>query len=177
MAPGDDQTVAGDRFFAEVRRRHPDIDIVLLPQEPPREDTSEEVPGPVDDAVAASLEADLEALLPLLAPDLGTPPPQWRWGPGDRTGTVARQSLVAVESVAPVRGLTALSGAERALVGAGWHVLVPPDGIPRVLAGRADGAQVQVLYVEPRGRYAVTLRSPSYAVGPGAATDLLRGVS
>lgn len=175
-ASGDEQTVAHDRFFAEVRRRHPDIDIVLLPQDPPRDDVAE--PVPVDaETVIESVEADLASLLPSLARDLPTPLPEWHWRPGDRTGSVARESLVATEDVEPVRGLTALSAAERSLVTAGWHVLVPPDGLPRVLAGRPDGAQVQVLYVEPRSRYAVTLRSPSYAVGSDAAADLVRGVS
>jgi hypothetical protein len=28
-----------DPFFAELRRRHPDIDIVLLPPEPPPDET------------------------------------------------------------------------------------------------------------------------------------------
>ncbi len=181
MDSGDGLTVADDRFFAEVRRRHPDIDIVLLPQDLPPDPLASagtaaaeriEVIDPVE--LAESLEADLVGLLPQVAPDIDTAAPAWRWGPGDRAGTVARKTLVAAESVEAVPGLTALSGAERALVAADWHVLVPPDGIPRVLARRADGAQVQILYVEPRNRYAVTLRSPSYAVGRDVAADLLR---
>lgn len=181
MDSADNLTVAGDRFFAEVRRRHPDIDIVLLPQDlasdplhPPGAEEAEPVEAIDLVELTESLEAELAGLLPLVAPDIHAPVPAWWWAPGDRTGTVARKTLVAAESVQAVPGLTALSGAERALVAADWHVLVPRDGIPRVLASRADGAQVQVLYVEPRSRYVVTLRSPSYAVGRDVAAGLLR---
>lgn len=38
MTAGDSGAVASDDFFAVVRRRHPDIDIVLLPQQPPDQD-------------------------------------------------------------------------------------------------------------------------------------------
>ncbi len=37
MDSGENSGVSGDDFFGVVRRRHPDIDIVLLPQEPPTE--------------------------------------------------------------------------------------------------------------------------------------------
>lgn len=178
MDTGDGQTIANDRFFAEVRRRHPDIDIVLLPQVDPGPAQPAAPAAPLEPiepaALAEALETTLTGLLPLMAPGIDLPAPQWRWGPGDSTGSVARETLVAAENLEAVPALTALSGAERALVAEGWHVLVPPDGLPRVLANSPDGTQAQVVYVEGRSRYAVRLRSASYVVGRESAADLLR---
>ncbi len=60
-------------------------------------------------------------------------------------------------------------------------MLAPGTGMPRVLAGR-DGTpedpvrrEVQVVYVAARGRYAVSYRCGSYAVGPDASRELVEG--
>ncbi|MEO5711120.1 MAG: hypothetical protein ABIQ59_15030 [Nocardioidaceae bacterium] len=134
MTTGDSGAVASDDFFAVVRRRHPDIDIVLLPQQPPDQD-----PGlPVEPAdlgdVPTRFDAEVTALLADVAPGVVLPRVRSRWAPGSVTGSVARTALVAAEGVDTVTATQALASAERSLAAAEWHVLVPEDGMPRVLA-------------------------------------------
>ncbi len=180
MDSGEPRDVSDDPFFGEVRRRHPDVDIVLLPPEPP----DGPAPTPVDPTaltgVAAEHDAEARALWSRVAGGIDLPTGTTRWAPGSLTGTVARESLLAAEGVDPVTAAAALAGAARSLGEDGWHVLEPDTGMPRVLAGRGEGAdrrEVQVVHVEATGRYAVTSRGPSYAVGPARVRALLRGAS
>jgi hypothetical protein len=58
----------------------------------------------------------------------------------------------------------------------GWHVLAPPDGVPRVLAGRPGTIgreDVQVL--APAGRVVLRIRSALVVVGEAAAADAIGG--
>jgi hypothetical protein len=180
MDSGEPRDVSDDPFFGEVRRRHPDVDIVLLPPEPP----DDPAPAPVDPAaltgVAVEHDAQARALWSRVARGIELPAGTTRWAPGSLTGTVARESLLAAEGVDPVTAAAALAGAARSLDEDGWHVLEPDTGMPRVLAGRGEGAgrrEVQVVHVEATGRYAVTSRGPSYAVAPARVRALLRGAS
>ncbi len=189
MDSGENSGVSGDDFFGVVRRRHPDIDIVLLPQEPAADEPEERVdPGDLVD-VPARFEAELTALWAEVARGVTRPEVTSRWTPGSVTGSVAREALLAAEGVDGVTATQALTTAERALAADGWHVLAPGTGMPRVLAGR-DGTpadpvrrELQVVYVAAQGRYAVTYRCGSYVVGPdasralvGAGTDAGSGV-
>ena len=57
MDSGEPREVSDDPFFGEVRRRHPDVDIVLVPPEaaaPP-------APPPVDPAVLAAVPVEHDA--------------------------------------------------------------------------------------------------------------------
>ena len=179
MTTGDSGAVASDPFFGVVRRRHPDIDIVLLPQQPRDEQPGVRLePADVVD-VPARFDAELTSLLEDVARGLTLPPVRSRWTPGPVTGSVAREALVAAEAVDAITATQALATAERSLTAAGWHVLAPADGLPRVLAGRGGTEEeparreLQVVYVEPRGRYAVTCRTGPFLVGAVAARELL----
>ena len=57
MATGENVGVSEDPFFGVVRRRHPDIDIVLLPPEPPTEPTGESAAVLLDPADLADVPA------------------------------------------------------------------------------------------------------------------------
>ncbi|QWZ07594.1 hypothetical protein KRR39_19545 [Nocardioides panacis] len=179
MTTGDGEAVAGDAFFGVVRRRHPDLDIVLLPPQPPEEPPAERVRAADLVDVPARFDAELTELLGDVAAGIPLPRVRSRWTPGAVTGSVAREALVAAEGVDAVAATRALAAAERSLTGAGWHVLAPGDGLPRVLAGRGGTEEeplrreVQVVHVEARGRYAVTYRCGSYLVGTGTARGLL----
>lgn len=184
MDSGEPRDVSDDPFFGEVRRRHPDIDIVLLPPEPPQAPEPPAGSAPVDPSVLTTVavehEAEARALWSRVARGIDLPADTARWAPGTVTGTVARESLLAAEGVDPVTAAAALAGAARSLAEGGWHVLEPDTGMPRVLAGRGEGAgrrEVQVVHVEATGRYAVTSRGPSYAVGPARVRALLLGAS
>ena len=61
MTTGDSEAVASDAFFGVVRRRHPDLDIVLLPQPAPAEQPAVRL-GPADVVdVPARFDAELPA--------------------------------------------------------------------------------------------------------------------
>jgi hypothetical protein len=179
MTTGDSGAVASDAFFGVVRRRHPDIDIVLLPQQPTDVQPGL-LAGPADVVdVPAAFDAELTALLADVAAGITLPRVRSRWTPGSVTGSVSREALVAAEGVDAVAATQALATAERSLGASGWHVIAPPDGLPRVLAGRGGTQEepvrreLQVVHVEARGRYAVSLRSGSYVLGTGPAGELL----
>jgi hypothetical protein len=179
MDSGENSGVSGDDFFGVVRRRHPDIDVILLPQEPPAEQPEQRVaPGDLVD-VPARFDAELTALWAQVARGIAPPEVASRWTPGSLTGSVAREALLATDGVDGVTATQALTTAERALTADGWHVLAPRTGMPRVLAGRDGTAadpvrrEVQVVYVAARGRYAVTYRCGSYVVGHHASRELV----
>jgi len=74
----------------------------------------------------------------------------------------------------------ALARAERVLNESGWHTLVPPDGIPRVLASRKDeiaGRELQIIYVEAASRFALAYSSGPFVVGDAAARAVIKGAS
>ena len=179
MDSGEPREVSDDPFFGEVRRRHPDVDIVLLPPEA----AASPAPPPVDPAVLAAVpaehDADTRDLWSQVARGIDPAQATARWAAGEVTGTVRRDTLLAAKGVDAVTATAALAGAARALEQAGWHVLAPDSGLPRVLAGRGAGAErreVQVVHVPATGRYAVTSRGPSYTVGPARVSALLRDV-
>ena len=179
MTTGDSEAVASDAFFGVVRRRHPDLDIVLLPQPAPDEQPAVRL-GPADVVdVPARFDAELADLLADVARGVALPLVRSRWTPGTLTGSVSREALVAAEGVDAVAAEQALAAAGRALSGAGWHVLAPGDGLPRVLAGRGGTEEepvrreLRVVHVPARGRYAVGYRCGPYVVGAGPARELL----
>jgi hypothetical protein len=132
-----------DPFFAAVRRRHPDVDVVLLPPMPP--------PGPVtdqvaDDEVAAALTlvaTEADQLWSTVAP--GAPErPETRCGFGDDPSSVR-----AVARVVARRG-------------DGVEVLVR---LRRELERRGGGLDVTTSYAEGSGALLLTVSSPSMPVG------------
>jgi hypothetical protein len=185
MATGENVDVSEDPFFGVVRRRHPDIDIVLLPPEPPAEPNGEPAPALLDPAdladVPARFDAELTRLWDDVADGIARPDVRSRWTPGSSTGSVAREGLLAVEGVGGVVATQALVTAERALEADGWHVLVPETGMPRVLASRdgteADPVRRELQVVHAGGRYAVSYRRDGYPVGVPAARALLEAGS
>jgi len=172
---GDGHGVGDDAFFAEVRRRHPDIDIVVLPQQ-----SAPEPPPHVDLAVLAVVperfDDELRALWHAVVRDRPVPRVESRWEHGDAAGSVVREATLAVEGVDPVAGANAVATARRQLGADGWHVVVPTRGMPRVLAGyERDGIrrEVQLVLVEATGRLALSYRQGSYAVGHRTARELV----
>jgi hypothetical protein len=180
MADGENAGVAGDAFFGAVRRRHPDVDIVVLPQTGPAEPSATEVdPADLDD-LAARFDAEIIELWAEVATGVARPATASRWVEGSVLGSVSREVLLAVEGVDAATAHQALAGAQRSLTGAGWHVLAPPTGMPRVLASRGEGAAervLQVVYVEATSRFAVSCRTGSYVVGHDVVRAVVAGPS
>jgi hypothetical protein len=169
-------TAAGrsDPFWSVVRRRHPDIDVVVLPPDDPT--VGGDIPAEPDPSLADTVPAEFDAWLgevwPDVAGDLDRPPVESQWVPGTVPGSLSRTAMLAVADVDDVMAAQALSGAARALELDGWHVLTPPDGMPRVLAGRDEEGtrrELQIVHVPATSRYAVMATLGPVVVGRGAA--------
>lgn len=203
-----DDGVRGDQqlgsFWSVVRRRHPDLDLVLLPVdvtadapdpgpegvattaspgEPPPAETPELPPAgsppPGEPAEAAArCVAQAETQWGLLVPDRAPPEPETRWVPGPVRGSVRHETTLAVEGVEPVPGTRVITRAAEELRSREWHVLAPQEGMPRVLAGRDEPPgrrEVQLVLVPALGRLVLRVRSGGVVVGADTAHRLVTG--
>lgn len=175
-----------DAFWSTVRRRHPDLDVVLVPEDEPQVEEAPPPPEPdprlvetVPDAFDSWLARAWEAVAPAAARDQGADVVA-RWEPGDTADDLARVATRAADGVDEVDGQQAVAAAERFLRDDGWDGLVPPTGLPRVLATRfRDGIdeQVQVVFVPASGRLALAVRWAGIRVGRQVAGEALEGSS
>jgi len=157
-----------DPFFAALRRRRPDVDIVLLPPERPTPQ-----PDPVDDAqVGATLERVTDQMTHLWQAVAGADGdrPRIRLGYGPDVGTV----------VASARGTTGVDDGFRRLVrlrheleSGGWRV-GRLAGASERLTGRHHDLRVHASYAEDTGSLVVELVSEPLPVGVGRARSLVR---
>ncbi len=150
---------ATDPFWAPVRRRHPDVDIVLLPPE----QAADEPPAEPDPAQPA----DPDLLSRLWATAIGGDEPtetEERWVQGRLETTWTHGGG---EPVDPATAQGVVRRTAETLEQSGWHVLAPAEGLPRVQAGRPDGAgraELLLLVVPETGRVVLRHRSGSQAV-------------
>jgi hypothetical protein len=169
--------VANDPFWSVVRRRHPDVDIVVLPPDDAPDLTPAPGTAPIHTGAA---RADFEGEVAAMWDQLGQPTerPVVRWTSAPNRGAVALEGRIAVEGMAPDDAAAVLRRAEERLGAEGWHVLVPPDGLPRVAAGqtRSTGRRTaQVVHVPERARLTLIVRSEPIPVSRNTANTLLGG--
>jgi hypothetical protein len=190
--PGSDRAtraVIEDPFWSVVRRRHPDVDIVLLPPETdgPAEtpvETPVEPEAPVEepDAVAAAADEDVRRAWTQLVGDralqAAQAEPTWsaRWISGRAEGRVRREATLRLDGASVGLVLERLPEAAELLRTDGWHVVVPPDGLPRVMAGR-DAAlgrtELQLVLDPDSGRLLMRVRGADHVVGEPVARELV----
>lgn len=171
------EIVANDPFWSVVRRRHPDVDIVVLPAD----DAPDLTPAPGATPIhtgetLAEFEADVTDLWERLGQPAGRPVVRWTSAPN--RGAVALEGRITAEHVDPEDATAALHRAAERLGAEGWHVLLPPDGLPRVAAGqtRTTGRRtVQVVHVPARDRLLLIVRSEPIPVSRNTANTLLGG--
>jgi hypothetical protein len=169
--------VLQDPFWATVLRRHGDVDLVVLPpEEPDRAEVAADEPTVVPDAAREELRARMAALWAALGLDAEPTHLDDVWFAGSAPGTLRWQGTATFDDVGPVVASDALQRARDLLAEAdGWHVLAPPDGVPRVLAGRParlghlGREDVQVL--APAGRVVLRIRSALVVVGEAAVAE------
>lgn len=170
--------VSEDPFWSTVVRRHGDVDVVVLPPE-----QNPDVAVPADEPLVDA-ETSRELLRNAMAAfwsALGLGEPAHlddTWFAGVADGTLRWQGTATFDEIDPVLASGALDRTRDLLAETdGWHVLVPPDGIPRALAGRSGRMareEVQVL-LPASSRLVVRMRSDLVVVGPDAAAAVLRG--
>ncbi|MGH8920125.1 MAG: hypothetical protein ACRD0H_17630 [Actinomycetes bacterium] len=164
-------------FFAAVRRRHPDVDIVVLRGEPDADPLAQRGDLEITDVEEArrrraGAEALLDILLELLTPGLGPTTEAavsgWR---GSGPGELIAQTSVRMPEVGEVAGHAALETAAGSLLARGWRVDRPEGGAPRVVA-QHDQISVEVTWWPPVAAYDVTVRTDPIRVGVEMARAL-----
>lgn len=155
-----------DAFFAPVRRRHPDLDIVVLPAPgpPPAEE-------PVDEAqLAATLDRVTRALGRMSAAVLPGQSPTARWSFGPAEGTVTAAARCAVRTPDGSGALGALCGV---LAEERWRIHRVPGAVERIAGVRGD-LRLQASYAGRTGAFLVEVRSEPRCVGKARARRLVR---
>ncbi len=157
-----------DPFFAPLRGRHPDVDLVLLPPEPARR------PEHLDAscvAAAAEQAARTAALLGAgagLASETGT-----RLGFGPDPGTVVATARLVESCAEDATVLDRLAGVG---AGDGWEVHLRAGAVAS-LVGRGGDLRLRATYAAATRALVVEVASMPLAVGSATARDLVRGRS
>jgi hypothetical protein len=156
-----------DAFFAPVRRRHPDVDLVVLPAPEPTPSGAT-----VDQAqVLETLERVARAAERLEAAALGSttaPPAGLGFGPED--GTVVASARAGATTPDGFGALVALRGA---LEGDGWRIRRLAGAVERLSGARGD-LRLQASYAEATGALLLEVSSEPMYVGRARARALVR---
>ncbi|MFD5224897.1 hypothetical protein ACFWHT_04665 [Microbacterium sp. NPDC058342] len=177
MADDDDARIR-DPFWSAVHRRHPDLDIVLLPPEPPSDAESGQ-PHRAPEPFARMQLEDMEHLWAALVGH-GMPRRDTRWIPGPTPDSIRHTVTLTLDGVGSTAGIGHLREAITALKGDDWKVFTPPTGMPRVLADRPGELGDESLlfgYVPEQNRLFARLTSTGIPVDDRTATDLIGGAA
>lgn len=161
-----------DPFFEVVRRRHPDVDIVLLP---PDEPSAMPVGPQADDAAvheALSRATALAASLWRVVPESPEEAPQATVTPGPVQGTVQPRVRVVRNGA---EGHAMLVRLKDELVDRGWRVDRIPGPVERVVA-TGEEASVAASYAPDPGTFILDLTTPPLLVGPERARLLVEAL-
>ncbi|MCW2812945.1 MAG: hypothetical protein JWN84_400 [Nocardioides sp.] len=156
-------------LFAELHRRHPDVDLVLLPPEPAPVEAPEAGPDEVA-AVLTAVTTTAGRIWSAVAHD-STVAPQVRWSYAADPGRV--RAVARVVEPQP-DGFHVLVALRHELEQHGWAVARPPGAVER-LTGHLDELTLTASYAEQTGVLLVTVSSDPVVVGAGRATALVRG--
>lgn len=155
-----------DPFFAPLRRRHPDVDLVLLP---PERSPQVDPVGVGVVAAATDRAARVAGRLGQVA-GLGDATGS-RLGFGPDPGTVVATARLAAGSAADE---TVLDRLARAGAADGWEVR-RRTGAVASLVGRHAGLRLRATYAAATRALLVEVASTPLTVGTARARDLVRG--
>ncbi|MDP2774511.1 MAG: hypothetical protein Q8O61_13240, partial [Nocardioides sp.] len=154
-----------------VRRRHPDVDVVVLPPEPPP--VPPETPElTTDDEVAATLirVATLARQLWARAARESTESPEARLAYGNGPESVRATARAVTRRDDGFHVLVAL---RHELETNGWEVTRPPGAVERMV-GHLDDLTVSASYAEATGALLFEVSAESLPVGAPRARELTR---
>ncbi len=156
-------------FLTPVRRRHPDVDVVVLP--PPAPPPGD--PDPVGEADVDEQRARVTRLAARwwrsVEPAAGPPEQRVRFGPAPGTVVASARHRARVET-----GAVLLAGIAAAVQRDGGHVRRTRTGMDRV-AGELDGVRVRASYAEQTGAVLLEVESEPMFVGRRRARELVGG--
>ncbi|MBU2696080.1 hypothetical protein [Pimelobacter sp. 30-1] len=171
------QALDGDPFWSVVRRRHPDLTVVLLPEagvgEPPPATPPDEL-----DRHLARLSAAWALLAPLLTEAATTPtsppsPPSVRWASRTRPDGVALVAERSLTGLGPDGGTDLLRRVAWRLGAHEWRMVATTDNDGRPVLRASDG----VLHLEAEAGAVVTvlaLSTPTLQVPDDASRRVVR---
>jgi hypothetical protein len=136
IEPGDPDPTLADPMLRVLRERHPEVDIVVLPQPAPVPQVPELGPAQRE-AFAADLERLLDDLLGRL-PHAGSTRRDGRWHT-DEWDQSWYECVSVVGDLAEGDNITLLRSTGNALVGLGWQARPVPGDRPRLVARRRGG--------------------------------------
>jgi hypothetical protein len=158
----------GDPFLDEVHRRHPDIDVVVLPEEAGARTGPAAV---IDDAGARELVertgAEAARLWALMRGDRSADADD-PWTRLTRRGSGVRVATAQAVARGAEDGAAMLARLQEALPG--WSVRRVPGPVDRLLAERA-GATVTASHAPATRVVVLEVASPPVLVGPRAEED------
>jgi hypothetical protein len=153
-------------FFAAVRRRHPDVDIVLLPPEQPEADPAEPAAA---DQLANAFDLTTGTATRAWAEAVGDgqlPESRFAFGPDPATVTARARASARLDG-SPLVPLAA------ALAQGGWEVGQRSGNVSQLFAHRAT-MQVVASYAAASGTFVLTVSSTPLVVGVDRARELVR---
>ncbi|BDZ38912.1 hypothetical protein [Microbacterium suwonense] len=168
--------IDADPFWSVVRRRHPNLDIALLPPTPPAP-TLSGLPPRSPEPFARSHLADSDAVWARLVGH-GMPQTATRWIPGPTRDSVRHLVTLTLDGVDSALGLGHLRGTADLLVTDGWRVFTPPTGMPRVTAdhdGELGDEHLLIGYAPETRRLFLRLTSTGLPVDERRAQELIGG--
>lgn len=160
-----------DPLFEALRRRHPDVDIVLLPPETPEPVAPEPSPpaGDADvDDERARIDREFNLLWQLAGHDVAaTTETALTLGPS--TGSVEARSRAIAHTP---EGFPVLVRLREALEAAGWRVERVAGPVEQLLAALGSD-RLRASYAEEAGTLVVELAGPALTVGSERARELI----
>lgn len=166
--------IDADPFWSVARKRHPDLDIVLLPPTP-RAPTDSGLPPRSPEPFEQTHVGEADAAWTDLIGH-GMPRSSARWIPGPTRDSVRHVVTLTLDDVDSAVGLDPLRGAADVLGAGAWRVFTPPTGMPRVTADRDGelGDEHLLLGYDPESRRLfLRLTSVGVPVGDRVAGQLL----
>lgn len=137
IEPGEPDPTLNDPMLRVLRERHPEVDIVVLPQNTPAP-VAPELAADDRDVLAAGVERMVDDLLARL--DLGgrtaTRDGRWHTDEWDQTWY---EGVAVVGDLGRGENVTLLRSTGNVLVGLGWQARPVPGDRPRLVARRRGG--------------------------------------
>ncbi|MCF6379191.1 hypothetical protein L2K70_16385 [Nocardioides KLBMP 9356] len=162
---GPPDPTADDPMLRVLRERHPEVDIVVLPQNAPAP-VAPVLTADERDALAVGVERLLDDLLARLALGDRTATREGRWHT-DEWDQTWYEAVAVVEDLGRGENVTLLRSTGNALVGLGWQARPVPGDRPRLVARRRGGFEAAAT-VRPTA-LVVTVRTAKVRAAEGAA--------